>query len=263
MAQAPTDGILHDVARSGLDLPGEVTLDRLDRRRGLLRQLESARRSADEGGGFDRYRQTSFDMITSPRAAVALDVTREPRSVRERYGYTLFGQGALAARRLIEAGVRVVTVYWDEVGPANTAWDTHVNNFPRLREGLCPTLDRVYPALLEDLEARGLLHETLVMLISEHGRTPRVSRVPGGGREHWSGAYWGLFAGAGVRRGTVIGTTDRQGGYPSERPINPKDVLATAYHLLGYDAHRESTHDREGKPVALLPYGEVVPELLA
>lgn len=263
MSQAPADGILHDVARSGLELPREITLDRLDRRRSLLQQLEASRRALDnDGKGFERFRQTSFDMITSPKCSTALDVTREPRAVREKYGYTLFGQGALAARRMIEAGVRVVTVYWDEFGPVNTAWDTHANAFPRLKEGLCPTLDQVYPALIEDLRTRGLLDETLVLLVSEHGRTPKVSKVPGGGREHWSYAYWGMFAGAGIRRGAVIGATDRQGGYPSDRPINPKDVLATAYHLLGFDAHKESTQDREGKPVALLPYGEVIPEML-
>jgi hypothetical protein len=262
MAQAPADGILHDVARSGLDLPPEVTLDRLDGRRSLLRQLDAARRVRD-GGGFDRYRQSSFDMILSPACGRALDVRREPRAVRERYGYTLFGQGALAARRLVEAGVRAVTVYWDEFGPANTAWDTHYNNFPRLKEGLCPTLDQVYPALLDDLRARGLLDQTLVLLISEHGRTPRLTNTPGGGREHWSYAYSGVFAGAGVKRGCVVGATDRQGGYPTDRPVNPKDVLATAYHLLGFDAQAVTTQDREGKPVPLLPYGEVIPEMLA
>jgi hypothetical protein len=264
MSQAPADGILHDIGRSGLELPPEITLDRLDRRRSLLKQFDDSRRALDRSaGGFERFQRTALEMITSPRCSRALDVAREPLPMREKYGLTLFGQGALATRRLVEAGVRVVTVYWDEFGPANTAWDTHVNNFPRLKEGLCPTLDQVVPTLLDDLEQRGLLDQTLVMLLTEHGRTPRLSKVPGGGREHWSYAYSILLAGAGIRRGTVIGATDRQGGYPIDRPLNPKDVLATAYHLLGFDPQTISIPNREGRPIALLPYGEVIPELLA
>ncbi len=208
----------------------------------------------------DRAIRSQFDPFDG---ITALDVNREAPHVRDRYGYTLFGQGALAARRLIEAGARVVTVFWDEYGPVNTAWDTHVNNFPRLKEGLCPTLDQVYPALLEDLEQRGLLDETLVLLISEHGRTPKLSNAPGGGREHWGYAYCGLFAGAGIQRGVVIGATDRHGGYPIRQPSNPKDVLATVYHLLGFDPHTTTTPDRLGRPMPLLPYGNVIPELLA
>jgi hypothetical protein len=248
----------------GTQPPPEITLDRLDRRRSLLEQLDrQAQRLEGLARGYDRARQAAFGLMTSPRAAQALDVTREPSLVRAQYGYTLFGQGALAARRLVEAGVRAVTVFWDEFGPVNTAWDTHTNNFPRLKEGLCPTLDQVYPALLDDLEQRGLLDETLVLLISEHGRTPKLSNKPGGGREHWGYAYCGVFAGAGIRRGAVIGATDRQGGYPIHRPINPKDILATVYHLLGFDPHTTMTPDRLGRPMPLLPYGEVVPELLA
>src|SRR5205085_11392538 len=122
--------------------------DRLDRRRTLLQQFDASRRALDKSvGGLDRFQRMAMEMITSPKCSTALDVAREPRAIREKYGLTLFGQGALAARRLVEAGVRVVTLYWDEVGPANTAWDTHVNNFPRLKEGLCPTLDQVVEAL--------------------------------------------------------------------------------------------------------------------
>jgi arylsulfatase A-like enzyme len=116
---------------------------------------------------------------------------------------------------------------------------------------------------MEDLEQRGLLDETLVLLISEHGRTPKLSNAPGGGREHWSYAYWNLLAGAGVNRGCVIGATDRQGGYPIQRPINPKDVLASVYHLLGFDPQTVTIPSREDRPVHLLPYGEIIPEALA
>jgi hypothetical protein len=262
----PFDGITPESTFrfGGTRRPDDVTLDRLDRRRTLVQQLDRhARRLDGAAKHYDGMRRAAFDLMTSPKVAAALDVTREPPRVRDRYGYTLFGQGALAARRLIEAGVRVVTVFWDEFGPVNTAWDTHVNNFPRLKEGLCPTLDQVYPALLDDLEQRGLLDETLVLLMSEHGRTPKLSNKPGGGREHWGHAYCGLFAGAGVHRGTVIGSTDRQGGYPNNRPTNPKDVLATVYHLAGFDPHTTTTADRLGRPTALLPHGDVIGELLA
>lgn len=266
LEHAPEVGLSHKIAQTGLDLPPDVTLDRMQARRSLLEQFDAARREIDATPAersYDRFEEMAFDMITSPDCATALDVTKEPEAVREKYGYTLFGQAALAARRLVEAGVRVVTVYWDEYGPANTAWDTHVNNFPRLKEGLCPTLDQVYTTLLQDLDQRGMLDETLVLLLSEHGRTPKVAQKPGGGREHWSYAYCGLLAGAGIRRGQVVGATDRHGGYPTDRPLNPKDVLATLYHLLGVDRQTARTYDRLNRPHPLLPYGEVVPEFLA
>ena len=259
-------GTAHKIASSCIELPSGVTLDRLKARRNLLEQFDQARRDLDQSQlaqGFNRFQQMAFDMITSSDCATALDVTREPVSVREQYGYTLFGQATLAARRLIEAGVRVVTVYWDEFGPANTAWDTHTNNFPRLKEGLCPTLDQVYSTLLDDLDQRGLLDETLVLLVSEHGRTPKIGKKPGGGREHWSYAYSGLFAGAGIRKGQVIGATDKHAGYPAERPLNPKDILATLFHLMGFDPHTARTYDNLGRHHALLPHGDVVPEMLA
>jgi hypothetical protein len=262
----PFDGVTPESTFrfGGTQRPDEITLDRLDRRRSLVEQLDRQARSLEGAARqYGRTRQAAFDLMTSPKVAAALDVTREPPRVRDRYGYTLFGQGALTARRLLEAGARVVTVFWDEFGPVNTAWDTHTNNFPRLKEGLCPTLDQVYPVLLDDLEQRGLLDETLVLLISEHGRTPKLSNKPGGGREHWGYAYCGLFAGAGIQRGTVIGATDRQGGYPSNRPVDPKDVLATVYHLLGFDPHTTTTIDRLGRPSPLLPFGAVIAALLA
>lgn len=263
---APKVGLAHEVANIGLDLPSGVTANRFQSRRGLLEQFNNVRRRLDrsqETRSLSRYQQMALDMITSPRCATAMDVRREPASIREKYGFTLFGQSALAARRLVESGVRVVTVYWDEYGPQNTAWDTHVNNFPRLREGLCPTLDQVYSTLMEDLEQRGMLDETVVLLLSEHGRTPQVGDSPGGGREHWAGAYCGILAGAGVQKGQVIGTTDAQARFPVDRPLNPKDILATLYHLMGFDPDSARTYDQLGRPHFLLPYGGVVNEILA
>jgi uncharacterized protein (DUF1501 family) len=184
-------------------------------------------------------------------------VRREPRNLRERYGMTAFGQATLAARRLIESGSRLATVFWDEFKDANSAWDTHVNQESRLKDELLPGFDNAYSALLTDLEARGLLDETLVIVLSEHGRTPKLNKTPGGGREHWAGAFCALLAGGGVKRGHLVGATDREAGFPKEQPVSPKDVLATVYHLLGVDPQTH-LNDREGRPVALVPDGKVL-----
>jgi hypothetical protein len=241
----------------------EITLDRLDRRRSLLTQLDrEQRRVAPAGKGFDRHRQLALDLMTSSKMARALDLDREPRPVRERYGLTVFGQATLAARRLIEHGVRLTTVFWDEFKDANTAWDTHVRQETRLKDELLPGFDLAFSALIEDLKARGLLDETLVAVLTEHGRTPKLTKTPGGGREHWSGAYSIILAGGGIRRGHVLGATDRIAGFPKDSPTSPKDVLATMYHLMGIDLE---THlrDREGRPVALVPGGRVLTGILA
>ena len=246
----------------GSELPEDVSAVRFGDR---LQLLARANREAGGGGraeSFRRNQRAAARMIADPRLARAVDVTREPRKVRDWYGLTLFGMEALATRRLVEAGVRVVTAFWDDYAYANNAWDTHYNHFPRLKDGLCPIFDRVLPAFLEDMGQRGLLDETLVMVISEHGRTPAIANVGGGGREHWAGAYWGLFFGAGIRTGQVIGATDRQGAFPATRPIDPKDILATMYHLLGIDSDHTTIPDRSGRPMHLLPHGVVVSELL-
>jgi uncharacterized protein (DUF1501 family) len=202
-------------------------------------------------------------LLASPRVHQALDVRREPAELRARYGQTLFGQSCLAARRLVEAGTRVVSVFWDEYGLAGDAWDTHFDHFRRMREQLCPPLDLALHGLLTDLDDRGLLDETLVVLISEHGRTPKINRAAGGGRDHWSRAYSVLFAGGGTPRGHVVGATDAIAGDVIERPVSPKSLLATMYHLLGISPH-QTLPDASGRPVPLLPEeAEVVPELLA
>ena len=153
-------------------------------------------------------------------------------------------------------------MFWDEYKDANTAWDTHVQQYPRLRNDLCPGFDAAFSALIEDLEARGLLDETLVLVQTEHGRTPKLNNAAGGGREHWSGAYSGLMAGGGVRKGSVLGATDKIAAFPKDSPVSPKDVLATVYHLLGVDPETH-LHDREGRPIALVPGGKVLGAVLA
>ena len=138
----------------------------------------------------------------------------------------------------------------------------HIHQYPRLRNDLCPGFDAAFSALIEDLEARGLLDETLVLVQTEHGRTPKLNNAAGGGREHWSGAYSGLMAGGGIRKGSVLGSTDKLAAFPKDSPVSPKDVLATVYHLLGVDPETH-LHDREGRPSSLVPGGKVLRAVLA
>jgi uncharacterized protein (DUF1501 family) len=175
---------------------------------------------------------------------------------------TLFGQGCLTARRLVEAGCRFVSVFWDEFGLAGSGWDTHWEHYPRMRNELCPGFDRALFGLISDLDGRGLLDETLVVCLSEHGRTPKINNAKGGGRDHWAQAYSAVLAGGGIARGKVVGKTDKIASDVVERPISPKDVLATTYHLLGIDPET-TIEDRLGRPMHLVPGGAVVAEALA
>jgi hypothetical protein len=240
-----------------------LTLDRLNGRHALLDQLDSARKTLDATDApFDRHRALARAVLTSHKLRDALDVQREPSKLRARYGMNLFGQSCLAARRLLEADGKFVTVCWDEYGLVNTGWDTHVHQVPRLKDELGPGLDTAFTALLEDLDTRGMLADTAVVVMSEHGRTPRVQNVEGGGRDHWARAYSGLFAGAGFAKGRVVGKTDRIGGDVTEAPFSPKDVVATLFHVLGIDPSAE-IHDRLGRPYAIGGTGRVRTELLA
>jgi Protein of unknown function (DUF1501) len=246
-------------------LPG-MSIDRLDRRRTLLQQFDAMRGDLEQsaaGRPLTRFQQTAFSMLSSPKIAEALDVRTERLATRNLYGMSLFGQSCLAARRLVEAGTRFVSVFWDEYGLAGDAWDTHFDHFPRMIDQLLPNFDRAYSGLILDLERRGLLDDTLVLCLSEHGRTPKLANVAGGGRDHWSRAYSAVFAGGGITRGRVVGATDAVAGDVKDRPVSPKDLLATAYHLLGIDAHTRLL-DRGGRPIGLLPDdAEPVAEMIA
>ncbi len=246
--------------------PAELTIDRLNRRRSLLAQFDDSRRHLERtalGAAHSKFQEMAYSLISSTKAAEALDVRREPDALRDLYGMTLFGQSCLAARRLIEAGTKLVSVFWDEYGLAGDAWDTHFDHFPRMIDQLCPGLDGAMYGLITDLEQRGLLDETLVVLISEHGRTPKINGAKNGGRDHWSQAYSALFAGGGIARGNVVGATDDIAGEVTQRPVSPKSLLATMYHLLGIDPHT-TLPDREGRPTPLVPEeAEVVAEMLA
>jgi hypothetical protein len=250
---------------SASQLPKDVTLDRLSDRRSLLQQFDAARRemgTAPSVAARDRFREMAFSLIGSETMRTALDIRREKPELREAYGMNLFGQAVLAARRMVESGCRLVTVFWDEVGTANSAWDTHFDHYDRLQQELLPGLDSAFSALVKDLGDRGLLDTTLVACISEHGRTPKLEDARGGGRGHWSRAYGGLFAGGGVKQGHVIGRTDKYAGDVIEHPVSPKHILSTIYHQLGVD-HESMIHDRLGRPLPLVADGRIVRDMLA
>lgn len=241
----------------------EITLDRLRRRRSLLEQFDDERRRLDDDEtqtSYHRVQQTALSLVTSDTMREALDLSKEPRALREKYGMTLFGQGTLSARRLVERGVKFTTVVWDEFNQSCiSGWDTHVRAKERLTGELLPGLDMALSALLEDLSQRGMLDETLVLVLTEHGRPPKLNAA--GGRDHWSDVYNCMVAGGGTKGGVVVGASDAEGGQPVEHPVSPKDVLATAYHLLGISPQTEIL-DRLQRPLPLVPDGKVDVELI-
>lgn len=248
------------------ELPPGLSMQQLGSRRSLLAQFDRARSWLEDDPRvqtFDKHRQMAYSLIASSKVREALDVAREPAAVRDRYGMTLFGQAALAARRLVEAGGRFVSVFWDPFEPfGGSCWDTHANHFPRLKQYLLPVFDQTYSALIRDLDERGLLDETLVLCISEHGRTPQIDSKPkGAGRHHWSRVYSAAFAGGGIARGKAVGRSDALGGDVRDTPVSPKDILATALHLLGIDPHLP-LFDLQGRPSPAAGSGVVRRELL-
>src|SRR5207244_2261974 len=213
-------------------LGADLTIDRLNTRRGLVRQIDDRLRAASESlGSFDLTRQRAFDLLTSPKVKKAFDLDSEDPRLVERYGRTLFGHSTLIGRRLVEAGVRFVNVtwdlFWDRVQVDYDAWDTHTRNFAILKENKLPYFDLTYTALLDDLERRGLLDETLVVVMSEMGRTPKINA--NAGRDHWTYCYSVLFAGAGIRGGTVCGASDAQAAFVKDRPVSPADKIGRAH----------------------------------
>jgi hypothetical protein len=201
---------------------------------------------------WDRYSRDAYDLLSSGRAREAFDLGREPDKLRDRYGRYTWGQSVLLARRLVEAGVRLVHVNWArEPGDSavdNPMWDTHAQNADRLQDALCPQFDVTFSALLDDLDARGLLAETLVVAIGEFGRTPRINAQ--GGRDHWGDVFSFVMAGAGVSGGQVFGSSDRNGARPATDPVRPHDLTATVFHVLGID-HRGTFPDKLDRPQPL------------
>jgi hypothetical protein len=245
----------------------DLTIDRLEKRRGLLQQIDDQLRRAESQPALDSYgrtQQRAFSLLTGSKVKAAFDVTHEDPRLLERYGRTLFGQSTLIARRLVEAGVRFVNVtwdlFWDRVQIDYDAWDTHTNNFAILKENKLPYLDLTYTALMEDLSQRGLLDETLVVVMSEMGRTPRING--NGGRDHWTYCYSVLFAGAGIRGGTIYGASDAQAAFVKDKPVSTADVCATIYHCLGIDPEMP-VYDRSGRPLPIANGGRPITEILA
>jgi hypothetical protein len=236
----------------GLAPSGELGPDRLGTRRSLLEQFDARRRTLDRRRAveqLDRFRQRAFALVASQEVRRALDIRREPDRVRDRYGRHLFGQASLMARRLVEAGVRYVTVHYEAID--GYGWDSHVSSND-VRDHLLPTFDQALAGLLTDLDGRGLLQETLVVALGEMGRTP----VANGqwGRGHWSTLFPAVLAGAGVRGGSTYGSSDRDAAYPIDRPTTPEDLAATIYHALGIDPALR-LQDTQGRPVSLVEGG--------
>jgi hypothetical protein len=240
-------------------LPGDVDVTRLQARRGLLRLVEDRQRAADAGraSSLGAFYEQAFRMLTAQTAKRAFDLDREPTAVRDRYGRNEYGESFLLARRLVEAGVRLVSVIWMYIFPngrVSNVWDNHAGygihgartGYDLLRGPVCiPPLDQALSALLEDLGQRGLLDETLVAAVGEFGRTPRINGT--GGRDHWGPCQSALLAGGGVRGGQVYGASDRLAAYVRDRPVSPEDFLATIYHAFGLSPDQE-LRDREGRP---------------
>ena len=236
-----------------------VTLDVLRKRESLLQQFNRKQSQLEAGGALDdvnRIQQRAFSLLTSTKLKNAFDLSTADDKLRDKYDRTLFGSCALIARQLVEAGTRFVNVTWDY--PGDNSWDTHANNFSWLR-GALPTLDMTYSALLEDLETRGLLDETLVVMMSDMGRTPQINK--NAGRDHWSYAYSVVFAGAGIRGGTVYGASDAHAAYVKDRPVSTSDICATIYQLLGIDPGMK-VYDND-RPVAVAHGGQPIREILA
>ena len=242
-----------------LTLPSDLHLDRMQQRRGLQQLVDQQARLLDrsvEARGFDDYYEKAITMLTSDRVRAAFDLESEPESVRDRYGRTTYGQGCLLARRLVEAGVKFVTVYFSRsIGGRRVnegGWDTHGFDDTRMYEIVNkyqhPITDQTLPTLLDDLEDRGLLDETLVVWMGEFGRTPKINKNVS--RDHWPQCYTALLAGGGVKRGYVHGASDANGMFPDKHPVRPEDLAATIYSLLGIDPSTE-VYDRGNRPLII------------
>jgi hypothetical protein len=253
-------------------LIGGVTPDQLSDRRSLLRDFDRLRRDIDRNGvleGTDQLRSAALQILTSPSMAQAFDLGKEDPKLRDRYGRHLWGQSCLLARRLAEAGSGVITIdaLAPELGkPVYFSWDDHANAQPGwdLAKGMrwrAPFLDQALSALIEDIYDRDLDRKVLLVAMGEFGRTPRLSTNSGClGRDHWPDAMCALVSGGGLTMGQVIGATNAKGEHPKERPLTPRDLLATVYQHLGID-HRHEFKDHSGRPIPILPDGQPVAEL--
>jgi hypothetical protein len=246
----------------GLQALPDVSAVRLDSRRSLVAQIDRHFQAAESSRAVDRYagfQERAFSLISSSRTRAAFDLSREPAHIRDLYGRTLSGSSLLVARRLVEVGVPFISVHAEIFGNTGHSYDMHENNFGMLKDHNLPILDQAYPALVQDLHDRGLLDSTLVVVMGEMGRTPRVE---GTGRNHWPQCGFSLLTGGGVRQGMVYGASDRIAAYPRDNPVSPADLVATIYHLLGIDPHL-MLPDPTGRPFAVAHGGEVIRGVIA
>jgi hypothetical protein len=252
-----------------LSLPANLTPERLDNRREVLKLIDAQTELLDfsaKARGIDAHYQRALSMLSSPGIKKAFDLSSEPASMRDRYGRTTYGQSCLLARRLVEAGAKFVNVYFAQTigGRTNSGgWDTHGfdNNpmYPILKQYLLPITDQTLPTLLLDLESRGLLAETLVVWVGEFGRSPVINKMAG--RDHWPQCYTALLAGGGVKGGHVHGSSDKNSAFPSSDPARPEDLAATMFHLLGLDPKAE-VYDALNRPLPIST-GRVITDVLA
>ena len=257
-----------------LELLPETDGTRFNHRQSLLQAVDQTRRDFEQvaqAGVWNRQQQRAFSLLMSSQTSTAFDVSQEPQSVRHRYGQTVNGMSLLMARRLVEAGVPFITVFWKEdqklAKSCKSAggWDTHGDNFNCLKNHLLPEFDRCYSALIEDLADRGLLDETLVLVTSEMGRTPKIGDprsggVAGAGRDHWTHCLTDVLAGGGIKGGQTYGSSDRLAEFPADKPLTPADVTRTVYHVMGIE--NLQARDAQGRPFNLLAEGSVITDLL-
>lgn len=262
---APFDPVeVRDPAGKQVQLPqfslsANITADRFQQRRDLLAAIDRTRaqlQSTRTVEQLDRFNRLAVEMLTSEKVREAFDLAKEKEALRDRYGANFFGQSCLMARRLVEAGTRFVQIKWYD-GPAWDGWDVHgadLGGMVRMEQHLCPRLDQGLTALLEDLKQRGMLDTTLVVATGEFGRTPQINKY--GARDHWPYCFSVLLAGGGIRGGTIVGSSDKQGGRPADRPVSPPEFSATLYKLLGFNTTTDPRLKTFVKDAA--PVGELV-----
>lgn len=242
-----------------LSLPSEMTGERFEARRRLLAGVEPrAPQDIDRSAAaYDQFQTRAFDLLSSSAAMQAVQLTRESDATRERYGRNIYGQSVLLARRMVEAGTRVVTISW--APDANATWDTHAGNFNKLKTTLLPQLDAACSSLVDDLVERGMWERTIVAVFGDFGRTPQVNK--NAGRDHWNYCYSLMLGGGGFRGGFQFGASDKTGAFPARDALVPGDIIATIYSLLGVDP-AQMVHDQLGRPHRLVAAGNVVRDLL-
>ncbi|MEX0977722.1 MAG: DUF1501 domain-containing protein [Pirellulales bacterium] len=247
--QVTKDPNAPDFSVAEIELPAGLSLAELDDRQALLSRINAQmpHDASAAQGNMSAFYQRAFSLLRSDTVRRAFHINQEVPRTRERYGRNIHGQSALLARRLVEAGVRFVSVY-DRVRNGPNNWDTHDNNFGRLKDDLLPPCDRAFSALVEDLETRGLLDSTLVIMLGEFGRTPKINAA--GGRDHWPDCYSVVMAGGGISGGLLYGASDKLGAYPDSNPVTPGDLAATIFWRFGLDPAIE-LHDMAGRPLRL------------